>query len=143
MRSTSHALPPARRARTLALSLTALLMGTALYAHNVRADDECGGQADFLVKADPLMAPVRPADCAHLYDGAAEFAWPQARGESFVVTVKHPDGSMTTLPTKTNWLSWDAPLPPGDYTWTVTAVGARGATSHARRFTVERAGATS
>jgi len=143
MRTSSHAIPPARRARTLALSLTALLIGTAFYAHNVRAEDACGAQADFLVKADPLMASVRPSDCAHLYDGAPEFAWPQATGESFVVTVKHPDGSLTTMPTKTNWLSWDAPLPPGDYTWTVTEVGARGVTSHSRRFTVDRAASSS
>lgn len=143
MRTPSHAIPPARRARTLALGLTALLIGTAFYAHNVRAEDRCGAQADFLVKSDPLMAPVRPADCAHLYDDAPEFAWPQAAGKDFVVTVKHPDGSMTTVPTKTNWLSWDTPLPPGDYTWTVTEVGAKGATSRARRFTVERTAASS
>ena len=132
-----------RRARNLALSLTGLLMCATFYANHVRADEGCGAQADFLVKGDPLMASVQPADCARLYDGAPAFAWPEARGGSFVVTVKHPDGSMTSLPTNMNGLSWDATLPPGDYTWTVTAVGGDGATSRARHFTVDRAAARS
>jgi hypothetical protein len=127
----------ASRVRTLAVSLTAVLVGATLYASNVRADDGCGVKSDFLVKSDPLMAPVRPADCARLYEAAADFAWPQARAESFVVTLRFPDGRVATAPTSTNWLSWEDPLPPGEYTWTVTAVGARADTSAARRFTVD------
>ena len=126
-----------RRIRTLTISLTVLLVGASLYAHNVRAEDGCGGQSDFLVKADPLLAPVRPADCARVYQSAPDFAWPQARADAFVVTVNFPDGRVATVPTATNWLAWDEALPPGEYTWTVTAVGARADTSAARRFTVD------
>ena len=133
----------ARRARNLAFSLTVLLLGAAFYAHNVRADEGCGGQADFLVQSDPLAATVRPADCARLFDGSAEFAWPRASADSFVVKITYPDGRVATMPTRTNWLSWEAPLPPGDYTWTVTALGAKGATSNARRFTIDRASSSS
>jgi hypothetical protein len=127
----------ARRVRTLAVSLTAVLVGASLYAHNVRADDGCGGQSDFLVKSDRLMAPVRPADCARLYEAAADFAWPEARAKAFVVTLRFPDGRVATAPTSTNWLAWEETLPPGEYTWTVTAVGARADTSASRRFTVD------
>jgi hypothetical protein len=140
---TVQTLSKASRVRTLAVSLTAVLVGASLYASNVRADDGCGVQSDFLVKSDRLMAPVRPADCARLYDASADFAWPQASAESFVVTLRFPDGRVATAPTNTNWLAWDESLPPGEYTWTVTAVGARADTSAARRFTVDStAGAT-
>jgi hypothetical protein len=127
----------ASRARTLAVSLTALLVGASFYARSVRAEDGCGVQSDFLVQSDRLMAPVRPADCARLYDASADFAWPQAHAASFVVTLRFPDGRVATAPTNTNWLAWDEPLPSGEYTWTVTAVGARADTSAARRFTVD------
>jgi len=83
------------------------------------------------------MAPVRPVDCARLYDTAADFAWPEARAKSFVVTLRYPDGRVATAPTNTNWLAWEEALPPGEYTWTVTAVGARADTSASRRFTVD------
>ncbi len=139
----AQAVSTLRRARTLAISLTALLLGASFYAHNVRADDTCGAQADFLVKADPLMAGVQPADCARLFDGAPAFAWPQARGHGFVVAVTYPDGRVAKASTPGNWLSWDDSLPPGDYTWTVTAIGAHGATSQSRRFTVDRAASRS
>jgi hypothetical protein len=132
----THSISKTRRVRTLAVSLSALLVGASLYAHNVRAEG-CGGQSDFLVKSDRLMAPVRPADCARLYQDAPDFAWPEARAKAFVVTVTYPDGRVATAPTNTNWLAWDEPLPPGDYTWTVTAVGARAESSAARRFTVD------
>jgi len=130
-----------RRARTLAISLTLLFMGASFYAHNVRAEARCDSQADFLVKADPLMAPVQPADCARLFDGEPAFAWPGARATSFVVTLTYPDGRTASVPTGTNWLAWEAPLPPGDYSWTVTAVGSTRSTSTARRFTVDRSAA--
>src|SRR3954465_5922418 len=95
----------ASRVRTLAVSLTVLLVGASLYARNVRADEGCGVQSEFLVKSDRLMAPVRPADCARLYDAGADFAWPQARAEAFVVTLRYPDGRVATAPTSTNWLA--------------------------------------
>lgn len=133
-----HSISKARRVRTLAVSLTALLLGASFYAHNVRAEDGCGGQSDFLVKSDPVPAPVRPADCARVYQSAPDFAWPEAKkAEAFVVAVTFPDGRVATAPTDRNWLAWEEPLPPGEYTWTVTAVGQRADTSAARRFTVD------
>ena len=128
----------ARRARTLAVSLAALFAGAALYAQNVRAEDGCGAQKDYLVKSDPVLAAVRPADCSRLYQSAPDFAWPQATTASgFVVSVTYPDGRVATSPTATNWLAWDEALPAGEYTWTVTAVGSPAGTSATRRFTVD------
>ena len=139
----ARAVSPLRRARTLAISLTALLLGATFYAHNVRADDSCGAQADFLVKSNPLMTAIQPADCARLYDRAPAFAWPQARGHGFVVAVTYPDGRVAKASTPGNWLSWDDSLPPGEYSWTVTSTDANGATSQSRRFTVDRAASRS
>ena len=127
----------ARRVRTLAGSLAVLFIGGAFYAQNVRAEDACGTQKDYLMKSDPVLAPVRPADCARVYDGAPDFAWPQATAQGFVVSVTFPDGRVATAPTATNWLAWEEPLPAGEYTWTVTAVGSPAGTSAARRFTVD------
>ena len=123
-----------RRARTLAGSLAVLLAGAALYAKNVEASP-CGIQADFLAAPNTPLASVRPADCARLY-GSADFAWPAARerGE-FTVSLTFPDGSVQTRTTATDWLAWDAPLPAGRYTWTVTS--AAGTTSQPRQFTVD------
>ena len=65
----------ARRVRTLAGTFAVLLAGAAFYSQNVRAED-CGSQSDFLVGGDKLLAPVRPADCARVYQSAPDFAWP-------------------------------------------------------------------
>lgn len=46
----------ASRVRTLAVALTALLVGASFYATNVRADDGCGVHSDFLIKSARLMA---------------------------------------------------------------------------------------
>ena len=132
-----------RRVRNLAISLAVLLLGASFYAHNVQADEGCGAQADFLVKSDPLQAPVQPADCARLFDRVPAFAWPQAHGTDFVVTVTYPDGRTATAEAAGNWLSWGEALPPGDYSWTVSTAGARSSTSMARRFTVDRAASSS
>lgn len=127
----------ARRARTLAGSLAVLLAGATFYAQNVRAEG-CGSQSDFLVRGDKLLAAVRPADCARLYQSAPDFTWPTAKGsEAYVVTVTGTDGQVRRATTTTNWLAWDAPLPAGDYTWTVRAVGPKAETSATRRFTVD------
>ena len=82
---------------------------------------------------------MRPADCARVYDAVPDFAWPQARtnADAFVVSVTFPDGRVASVPTNTNWLAWEEPLAPGEYTWTVTQVGARAESSAARRFTVD------
>jgi hypothetical protein len=126
------------RARNLTVSLTVLLVGASFYAQNVRAG-QCGQQADFLARGD-LLAPVRPADCARLLEASPDFAWPAARGrEAYVVTVTHPDGRSESVATGMNALAWQAPLPAGDYAWTVSAVGANADTSAPRRFTVDSA----
>ena len=127
-----------RKVRTLTVSLTVLLIGASFYAQNVRAE-ECGNQADFLNRADKLLAPVRPADCARLLEPTPDFAWPATRaGKGYVVAVTFPDGRVEQVATDLNGLAWQAPLPAGEYAWTVTAVGS-GESSAARRFTVDYA----
>jgi hypothetical protein len=126
-----------RRARTLAGSLVFVLTGAALYAHNVSAA-ECGAKSDFLVKADPLLASVRPVDCSRLFQAPADFSWPAAQGvRGYIVALTFPDGHVEELATATNWLAWPAALPAGEYRWTVTASGGRLAASTPRSFTVD------
>jgi hypothetical protein len=127
----------ARRARTLAGALAFLLLGTALYANNVQAQ-ACGAQKDFIAGADPLPAPVRPADCSRVYQGAPDFTWPAVRGAThYTVVVTFPDGRQQTRTTSSNWLAWDQALAAGAYAWHVLAAGAKPAASQPRTFVVD------
>jgi hypothetical protein len=126
-----------RQARTLAGSLAFVLCGAALYANNVRAAD-CGTQSDFLVKADPLLAPVRPVDCSRVFQAPPDFSWPAAKGaDTYTVSLTFPDGHVEEATTTTNWFAWPAALPAGNYSWTVSAAGQRSQASLARTFTVD------
>jgi hypothetical protein len=131
-----------RRVRTLAGSLAFVLVGAALYANNVQAATTCGAQADFLVKSDPLLAPVRPVDCSRVFQAPPDFSWPAAKGaSSYTVSLTFPDGHVEEAATATNWLAWPAALPAGEYRWTVTVSGARSAESLPRTFTVDASAA--
>jgi hypothetical protein len=131
----------ARRARTLAVALAVLLAGAALYANNVQAH-ACGSQADFIAQSGPLPAPVRPADCARVFQGAPDFTWPAAAGaQGYTVVITFADGRREARNTNVNWLAWDEALPAGAYTWQVVATGARALASQPRTFTVDSAAA--
>jgi hypothetical protein len=126
-----------RQARTLAGSLAFVLVGAALYANNVRAAD-CGTQSDFLVKADPLLATVRPVDCSRVFQAPPDFSWPAVKGaQRYTVSLTFPDGHVEEATTTTNWFAWPAALPAGDYRWTVSAAGQRSHESLPRTFTVD------
>src|SRR5262249_41247082 len=101
----------------------------------VAADLRCGAQSDFLVRSDPLLAPVRPADCADGSQSPPDFSWPpQAGPRSYTVTLQFPDGHRETRTTPNNWLLWGRPIPPGGYTWQGKVDGPPGATGEGRRL---------
>ena len=130
-----------RRARTLAGSLAFILAGAALYVNNVHAAG-CGAQSDFLVKSDPLLAPVRPVDCSRVFHAPPDFSWPATKGaQIYTVAITFPDGHVEEATTATNWFAWPAALPAGSYSWTVTASGRREHASLPRTFTVDASAA--
>jgi uncharacterized protein DUF4962/heparinase II/III-like protein len=115
-----------------------LAAATSLGAQPKAADAKCGAQQDFLVRSDPLLAPVRPTDCLTLTQSPPEFTWPAQGGNTrftYTLALTHPDGHTETRATTQNWLAWDKVLPPGDYTWTL-----KSAPNHEvgqpRRFTI-------
>jgi hypothetical protein len=131
-------LSDARRARTLAAALMLVLGATAFYANNVQAQQPCGSQADFIAGSGPLPTPVRPADCARLFQAAPDFTWPAAAGaQAYTVVVTFPDGRREARTTNVNWLAWDEALPAGRYTWQLVAAGRKPVASQARTFTVD------
>jgi hypothetical protein len=100
-----------------------------------RAPQACGTQSDMLVRSDPTLAPVRPADCATVTQSPPEITWPPQDGEAeYVVTLRYPDGSSESRATTDNWLVWDRTLAPGKYTWRVKVKG--GEESRPRSFTI-------
>ena len=112
--------------------LTALLLAAAIPAHAA-----CGAHNDFLVRSDPTLAPVRPADCGTTAQTPPEFTWPPRKGDaSYQVILKFPDGRAESRSTTRNWLLWDAQLPAGTYTWQVRARGTDNDLSEPRRFTI-------
>ncbi len=129
---------PLQAARSPAILLaTAVLVAAALAAPQARA--ACGGQHDFLVRADPRPASVRPADCATLLGGAPKFTWPQQKGRHrYTVALRFPDGHTETRTTRRNRLAWGRAVPAGEYTWHVSMSGSARARSDLRAFRVER-----
>jgi hypothetical protein len=117
-------------------STTLFLVAAALCAPQAQA--ACGGQSDFLVRSDPLLAPVRPADCARVYQSPPDFTWPPQTGSNtYTVSLSFPDGHSETRSTSKNWLAWDAVIPSGSYTWSVAVSGAVSDQGQARSFTVD------
>jgi hypothetical protein len=119
------------------LTHCARFIAVALAAAAVHAHAACAVHKDFLVRSDPTLAPVRPADCGTTSQTPPEFTWPPRKGdESYQVILKFPDGRAEGRTTTHNWLLWDAPLKPGTYTWQVSARGKEPETSEPRRFTI-------
>jgi hypothetical protein len=78
----------------------------------------CGTQSDFLLRSDPLLAPVRPMDCSVVTQSPPEFTWPPLEGKfTYTVMLTGPDGKTESRSTPRNWLAWDRVLPAGKYTW--------------------------
>lgn len=118
-------------------SLIATAIVIAAVALTAQQAHACGLQQDFLVRADPLLASVRPVDCATLVDGPAEFSWPMQAGKNtYTVALHFPDGHTETRDTRSNWLAW-GPLPAGEYMWRVSVAGARRQSSDSRIFRME------
>ena len=115
-----------------------LLAAADLGAQPKAADAKCAVQQDFLVRSDPLLAPVRPTDCFTLTQTPPEFTWPPQGGDTkytYTLTLTHPDGRSETRTTTQNWLVWDKALPPGKYTWTMKSAP-NNENGQARRFTI-------
>lgn len=101
----------------------ALIVALLMFAPWAQAA-ECGRQSDFMVRSDPSLAPVRPADCATVTQTPPELTWPPQSGENtYVVTLTGPDGRSESRKTTRNWILWDRALPAGAYTWRVSVEG--------------------
>ena len=126
-----------RRARTL-IAATFLLAGAIVWQHSAQAQTACGAQSDFLVRSDPLLAPVRPSDCARVYQSPPDFTWPPQGGDNtYTLTLTFPDGHTESASTSKNWLAWQAQLPTGSYRWTLKVAGSSIDTGQPRTFTVD------
>ncbi|HEX3096991.1 MAG TPA: hypothetical protein VHQ02_04695 [Usitatibacter sp.] len=123
--------------KPLAAAFAAVLLAAAALCAP-RAHAACGEHRDFLTHADPLLASVRPADCATLFAEAPQFTWPQQDGaRAYTVALTFPDGHTESRTTSGNWLAWDRSVPPGEYSWRVTTEGRAGRRSEARTFHVD------
>lgn len=129
---------PARQRRTRALLVaSALFVGTVIGFASTRAH-ACGAGQDALARSAPLFGAVIPADCSTLLREVADFSWPaQAGRNTYSLFLTFPDGHTEMRSTAGNWLAWDAPLPAGQYRWTVKVAGDTNLTSAPRIFTVE------
>jgi hypothetical protein len=117
-----------------------LLLAAApgLRAQPKAADMKCGGQQDFLVRSDPLLAPVRPTDCFTITQSPPEFTWPPQGGNTkftYTIILTFPDGHSEARATTQNWLVWDKALAPGAYSWTIKSAP-NNEVGQPRRFTI-------
>jgi len=123
--------------KPLAAAFAAVLLAAAALAAS-RAHAACGEHRDFLTHADPLLATVRPADCATLFAEAPQFTWPPQDGvRAYTVVLTFPDGHTESRTTAGNWLAWDRSVPPGVYSWRVSTEGLARRRSEPRTFRVD------
>lgn len=123
--------------KPVAAAFAAVLLSAAALGCS-RAHAACGEHRDFLMRADPLLAAVRPADCATIFADAPQFTWPQQDGaHAYTVALTFPDGHTESRTTSGNWLAWDRSVPPGDYSWRVSTEGHARRHSEARTFRVD------
>src|ERR1700687_6195722 len=128
----------ASRVRSLAAA-SVLLVAAAASVQPAHAQS-CGAQSDFLVRSDPLLAPIRPADCATVFQAPPDFTWPpQSGSNTYTVSLTFPDGRTETRSTSKNWLPWEQQSSPGEYTWKVSVAVASNQTGENRTFTVDTA----
>jgi hypothetical protein len=125
----------ARKPVTAAFAAVLVAAATLTASH---AHAACGEHRDFLTHADPLLASVRPADCATLFAEAPQFTWPLQDGaRAYTVALTFPDGHTESRTTSGNWLAWDRSVPPGEYSWRVSTAGEARRRSEARTFRVD------
>jgi len=123
--------------KPVAAAFAAILLAAAASTAS-RAHAACGEHRDFLTHADPLLASVRPADCATLFAEAPQFTWPLQDGaRGYTVALTFPDGHTESRTTAGNWLAWDRGVPPGEYSWRVSTQGNAKHRSEARTFRVD------
>ena len=123
--------------KPLVTAFSAVLLAAAALTAS-RAHAACGEHRDFLTRADPLLASVRPADCATLFAEAPQFTWPLQDGaRAYTVALTFPDGHTESRTTSGNWLAWDRSVPPGEYSWRVSAEGHSERRSEPRTFRVD------
>jgi hypothetical protein len=121
--------------RVLPFLAAALMLGAV---PDLRAQTRCSQQSDFLVRSDPLLAPVRPHECSTITQTPPEFTWPPQGGDTkytYTLVLTHPDGRTETRSTTQNWLAWDKVLPPGTYTWAMKSAP-NNEIGQPRRFTI-------
>lgn len=135
-------MPSQARKPFVLTALSGLVVAAAVAASPAQAVESCRLHRDFAVGSDPLLAAVRPADCATLLGNPPEFTWARQDGSAaYTVALTFPDGHTETRSTPQNWLAWDRPVPAGDYSWRVTASGGAARRSDARAFHVDAGGA--
>ena len=131
-------IPSKKNVVALALAmptLTAVIAWAAIPQAVDGTPRPCGTQADILVRSDPTLAPVRPADCAVVTQTPPELTWPPQDGRhTYVVSLTHPGGRTEKRTTQENWIVWDRALPPGEYQWQVRVKD--GESGAPRRFTI-------
>src|SRR2546422_2871670 len=131
-----HAATP-RRAHGLAAA-SFLFVGLAIANWPAHAQTACGAQSDFLVRSHPTLAPVRPADCAIVFQSPPDFTWPpQSGSNTYTVGLTFPDGHTESKTTTQSWFAWPAQLPAGNFSWKVSVAGASNDTGQARTFTID------
>ena len=87
-----------------------------------------------MVVDDPLAAEIRPKHGATVEQTPPDFSWPDVGNDArYSVTLTHPDGRKRTVAAPQNYLNWDEPLAPGEYSWAVTW---NGRASDVRKFVV-------
>src|SRR6476661_5739414 len=97
-----------RRAPILAAA-SFLMVGLAIanWPAHAQTQPVCTAKSDFLVRSDPLLAPVRPADCSLQFQSPPDFTWPpQSGSNTYTVALTFPDGHTETSSTTKNWLAW-------------------------------------
>lgn len=123
----------------LAKTLAAILAAGAAFAAPAAGAADCAPKRDLLASVDPVLAAVRPADCATVLPEISGLAWPSLGDVAgYVVTLRHPDGQVESIHTRDNGIPMERPLPPGTYTWQVSVAGSSKA-GEARSFTVDGA----
>jgi hypothetical protein len=97
---------------------------------------------DLLVTTNPGDTMIRPRECSTVEQSPPDFSWPALSDPGvsprqytlpYQVTLTYPDSHTESRIATYNWLNWNATLPAGNYTWTVTHAGQ---TSLPRQFTV-------
>jgi hypothetical protein len=108
-------------------------------AAHAAADCVPGKAADWMAVSDALAAMVRPADCLTVQQTPPDFSWPDiSRDAKYTLQLTYPGGQTKSLSAPQNWANWIEALPPGTYTWTVTATDSGGTRkSSPRKFIVD------